>query len=220
MALVDTKIWPYGVIYIPMCRIRTRQFAGLRFTNLCFWSRFTTDENFKSPTIVDCEILGGGVCVDSPTKIIRHTKTQNFRQVNFRKARLACNKQRNICRSILCKYKGSYFENLDTKNLSENKKILGSVKALFWNKVSSNTHIILKEKDQMIINEYKLANIFNYFLIHAVLNLGIKFDQPCICNTSNIYDLVEKTTKKHQKHHRISGIKKYYQVSTKKLLSL
>ena len=59
-----------------------------------------------------------------------------------------------------------------------------SVKPLFQNELSSNAHIILNEKDQMITNEHKLANVFNNFPVHIVLNLGIKVDQQCVCNTS------------------------------------
>ena len=39
-----------------------------------------------------------------------------------RAARIAYKKQRNVCVSILLKSKKCYFENLDTKNITDNKK--------------------------------------------------------------------------------------------------
>ena len=52
-----------------------------------------------------------------------------------RSARVAYNKQRNVCVSILRKSKKSYYENLDSKNITDNKNFWGTVKALFSNKV-------------------------------------------------------------------------------------
>ena len=48
-----------------------------------------------------------------------------------RAARIAYNKQRNVCVSILRKSKKSYYENLSTKNMTDNKKFWGTVKPLF-----------------------------------------------------------------------------------------
>ena len=118
------------------------------------------------------------------------------------------NKQRNICISILCKAKGSYFENLDIKNLSDNRKFWGTVKPLFSNKVRSNDYITLNENDLLIRNEYKIANIFNTFFVNIVPNLGIEIDQQYLSNVFNISDPVEKAIKKYQKHPSISIINK------------
>ena len=52
-----------------------------------------------------------------------------------RAARIAYKKQRNLCVSILRKSKKCYYENLDTKNIMDNKKFWGTVKPLFLNKV-------------------------------------------------------------------------------------
>ena len=122
--------------------------------------------------------------------------------------RLAYIKQRNICISILCKAKRSCLENLDIKNLSDNRKFLGTVKSLFSNKVRSNDYITLNKNDLLVRNEYKIANIFNTFFVDILLNLGIKIDQQCLSNVSNISDPVEKTIKKYQKHPIISIINK------------
>ena len=137
------------------------------------------------------------------------TKLRNkFYKQKTTETRSAYNKQRNICISILRKAKRSYFENLDIKNLSGNRKFWGTVKPLFSNKVRSNDNITLNENDLLIRNEYKIANIFNTFFVNIVPNLGIEIDQQYLSNVSNISDPVEKAIKKYQKHPSISIINK------------
>ena len=137
------------------------------------------------------------------------TKLRNkFLKQKTTETRSAYNKQRNICVSILRKAKRSYFENLDIKNLSDNRKFWGTVKPLFSNKVRSNDYITLNKNDLLIRNEYKIANIFNTFFVNIVPNLGIEIDQQYLSNVSNISDPVEKAIKKYQKHPSISIINK------------
>ena len=115
------------------------------------------------------------------------TKLRNkFLKQKTTETRSAYNKQRNICVSILRKAKRSCFENLDFKNLSDNRKFWGTVKPLFTNKVRSNDYITLNENDLLIRNEYKIANIFNTFFVNVVPNLGIEIDQQYLRKTNNI----------------------------------
>ena len=74
------------------------------------------------------------------------------------------------------------------KNLSDNRKFWDSVKPLISNK-----------NDQLIRNDCKRANNFDYFFINVIPNLRINIDQQCICNTSNMsnpisYQEIPKTT--------------------------
>ena len=125
------------------------------------------------------------------------TKLRNkFLKQKTTETRSGYNKQRNICASILRKAKRSHFENLDIKNLSDNRKFWGPVKSLFSNKVRSNDYVTLNENDLLIRNEYKIANIFNTFFVNIVPNLGIEIDQQYLSNVSNISDPVEKAIKK------------------------
>ena len=74
--------------------------------------------------------------------MVLRTKLRNkFLQQKETETRSSYNKQRNICVSILPKTKRSCFENLDIKNLSDNRKFRGTVKPLFSNKVRSNDYI-------------------------------------------------------------------------------
>ena len=52
-------------------------------------------------------------------------------------SRAKYNKQRNICVSLIKKAKGNYYENLDIKDINDNKKFWATVKPLFSNKIKS-----------------------------------------------------------------------------------
>ena len=41
-------------------------------------------------------------------------------------------RQRNLCTSLIRKGKRTYYNNLDTKNVSDNKKFLATVKPFFF----------------------------------------------------------------------------------------
>ena len=106
------------------------------------------------------------------------TKLRNiYLKDKTRAVRKAYKKQRNVCVSVLRK-KFDY-ENLDTKNVTDNKKFSSTVKPLFSNKVRSNTYITLNEDEKLIKNEYQIAKIFSTFYTEIFPYLGTKVD---LCN--------------------------------------
>ena len=59
--------------------------------------------------------------------IMQRSRLRNaYLKDRTRAARIAYKKQRNVCVSILRKSKKCYYENLDTKNITDNKKFLGN----------------------------------------------------------------------------------------------
>ena len=97
-----------------------------------------------------------------------------------------------MCVSNLGKSKKSYYENLDSKNITDNKKFWGIVKTYSLNKVRSNTYIAFNEGEILLKYEYE---IFNLFFIEIVPNLGTKVDERYLCNANNISDPIEKVHK-------------------------
>ena len=132
-----------------------------------------------------------------------------------RAARIAYKKQRNVCVSILRKSKKCYYENLDTKNITDNKKFWGTVKPLFSNKVRSNTYITLNEDEKLIKNEYQIANIFNTFFIEIVPNLGTKVDERYSCALPTFLTQLKKLYKNIKIIQVSLSSKKWYLLSTK-----
>ena len=101
------------------------------------------------------------------TKFLRanHSKfvTKVSKDIMLRtKFKAKYNKQRNICVSLIKKAKRNYYENLDLKDINDNKKFWATVKPLFSNKIKSAENIYLDESGEIIRNEKEVANVFKY----------------------------------------------------------
>ena len=86
--------------------------------------------------------------------------------------------QRKLCKKVLRKTKKSYFESLNTKNITDNRTFWKTVVPLFKNKVSRGEKIILTEAEKHIFDEKKICKIFNSFFSKVVSDLKI----PDYCN--------------------------------------
>ena len=102
------------------------------------------------------------VTKDLSKAIMLRTKLRNqFLKKRTLQARTKYKKQRNICVSLVKKAKQNYYENLDLKDINDNKKFWATVKPLFSNKIKSAENIFLDESGEIIRNEVKVANVFN-----------------------------------------------------------
>ena len=86
-----------------------------------------------------------------------------------------CNfkRQRYCCLSILRKTKKEYFNNLNIKQVSDNKLFWKSVKPFFSDKASSSSKITLVEENN-IIDEEEIPNIMNNYFINVTKILNLK----------------------------------------------
>ena len=85
------------------------------------------------------------VTKDVSKAIILWTKLGNqFLKKRTLDARSTYNKQRNICVSLVKKPKGNYYENVDLKDINDNKKFWATVKPLFSNKIKSAENIFFR----------------------------------------------------------------------------
>ena len=77
------------------------------------------------------------------TAIMLRTKLRNqfLKKRRTLEARTKHNKQRNICASLVKKAKRTYYENLNLKDINDNKKFWATVKPLFSNKIKSAENI-------------------------------------------------------------------------------
>ena len=103
------------------------------------------------------------------------------------------NKQRNLCVSITRKVKRSYFENLELKDITDNKKVGATVKPLLSNKIKSTEYITLEENGKIISNDKELARTSNEFFVKTVPNLGISTNDSFLINTDNENDPLKKS---------------------------
>ena len=84
------------------------------------------------------------------------TKLRNqFLKKRTVEIRTKYSKQKNVCVSLVKKAKQNYNENLDLKDINDNKASRGTVKPLFSNKIKSTENIFLDESGDIIKKEVK-----------------------------------------------------------------
>ena len=99
--------------------------------------------------------------------IMHRSKFKNI----FHKTRAKedCNsykKQRNFCVNLLRNTKTDYFQKLNIKDLTDNKKFWKTVKAFFSNKGLNSNKLMLKEKDVVVSDEKALATLMNNYFVN------------------------------------------------------
>ena len=62
-------------------------------------------------------------------------------------------KQRNFCVDLLRKTEAEYFQNLNVKDLSDNRKLWKTIKPYFSNKDLNSKRLSLKEKGNFVADE-------------------------------------------------------------------
>ena len=118
-------------------------------------------------------------------------------------------KQRNKCVSLLKKAKKEYYQNLDEKNVIDNKKFWKTVKPLLSDKSVSREKINLTENEKMLTSESETAKTLNNFFSNTVKKLEIPKFNSNNSVTQNIKDPVFKAILKHKNHPSILAIQKY-----------
>ena len=83
-------------------------------------------------------------------------------------------RQHNLCLNLLQKAKKSFCKNLDEKEVSDNKVFWKKVKPLFSDKGENSSKITLVEKNSIIVDEKKIANIMNNYFINITKTLSLK----------------------------------------------
>ena len=86
----------------------------------------------------------------SKLKNIRNKKRTNDNWGNYKK-------QRNFCVNLLRETKTDYFQNLNIRDLSDNRKFWKTIKPYFSNKGLNSNKSLLKEKGNLVSNEKQLA---------------------------------------------------------------
>ena len=87
--------------------------------------------------------------------------------------------QRNLCYSLLRRTKKQYFNNINLKDISDNKKFWKCVTPYFSEKGSASTKLMLIENEEILTNESMVANVFNDFFLNVTADIDIK-RYPCM----------------------------------------
>ena len=86
------------------------------------------------------------------------------------------------------KAKQNYYENLDFKDINDNKKFWAEVKTLFSNKIKSAQKIFLDESGEIIRIEVEVANVFNSIFMNMVPNMDITNNYKFLSNTDTSHN--------------------------------
>ena len=106
-------------------------------------------------------------------------------------------KQRNYCVSLLRKSKSNYFENLNEKNINDNKTFWKAIKSFLSDKKRSTNKITLIDKEEIIMGDYSTAKVLNIFFSNIVSNLNIAEYANCEPLANNISDTVLRCVVKY-----------------------
>ena len=82
--------------------------------------------------------------------------------------------QRNKCLSILKGTKTNYFNNLNPKVITDNKKFWSAVKPLFSDKSKAMNTIVLYEKGKIIKNYKRVSEVLNKYFTNLTKSLKLK----------------------------------------------
>ena len=116
------------------------------------------------------------------------------------------NKQRNYCVNLTRRVKKAYYNSLNIRNITDNKKFWTTIKPLFSEKNKSIRKITLIENDTIISSDENVAEIMNDFFSNVVEQMQITgFTSEY--NFNNCTDEVTKCIYKFSTHPSIICIK-------------
>ena len=109
-------------------------------------------------------------------------------------------KQRNFCLKLLRQTKEKYFNNLNLKNVSDNKTFWKSVKPFFSKNVLNSNDILLVEENKIVNNDGQIATIMNRYFTSITNYMNLKANK-----TSHREELVNilDTFKNHKSVQKI-----------------
>ena len=135
----------------------------------------------------------------SKLKNIFNRNPNDINETNYKK-------QRNYCVNLLRRVKKEYYNNLNPKNITDNKTFWNSVKPFFSDKNKSVNKITLIENGTIIDDDNNVAETFNEFFSNVVERMHITgfIPEPILDNST---DLITNCIQKFQNHPSITHIK-------------
>ena len=122
-------------------------------------------------------------------------------------------KYRNYCTRLFRKEKKLYYNNLDMKLLTDNKKFWKTVKPFFSDKHFSNNKITLLENEEIISDDTEVAQKFNKYFTNVVKSLNIEGFQTDYCYNTKL-DNISNIIEKFKTHPSIYKIKENVKIET------
>ena len=132
-----------------------------------------------------------------------------FLNAKSQECKQAYNKQRNFCVTMVRKAKRNFYNNLNIRNITDNKQFWKTVKPRFLNTFGDNERIKLIEGEKVVSEDREVTKTFQSYFETIVKNLGInsKFMSEDPVSNESVNDVIRK----FQNHPSIIKIKENHQ---------
>ena len=115
-------------------------------------------------------------------------------------------KHQNFCNRLYKKEKRKYFNNLNLKDITDNKRFWKTVKPFLSNKGDFHKQITLLEGEKIITEDKEVAEKLSNYFENAVKSLEIVDNKLILTPVSGIDDPIDIIIKKYEKHPSILAI--------------
>ena len=131
----------------------------------------------------------------------KYHKTKSIEDYNNYK------KQRNFCSKLYKKERKKFYDNLDIKNITDNKKFWKTLKPLLSDKAKcGSSKINLVENDDILSTDKEIAEAFNNYYSNAVKSLNLQCDSEHLSDETDETDPIERAIKKFKNHPSIINV--------------
>ena len=121
--------------------------------------------------------------------------------------RKAYNRQRNYCVNLIRREKRKYFDNLNVKDVTDNKTFWKTIKTHFSDKTGNSEKINLVDENIIISDDKAIAETFSDYFSSAISRLDIPFNREILANTENEKNPLDKAILTYKEHPSIQSIK-------------
>ena len=147
--------------------------------------------------------------------VMKRSRLKNiFHNKPTKNNELAYKRYRNYCTNLFKREKRKYYENIDTKQITDNKKFWKTVKPLFSEKITEKRSIILVDDNEIISEDKKVADTLNDFFSNSVKDLNIEGYQTNFTPIQENDD-VTNSILKFKDHSSIIKIKELVKIDNK-----
>ena len=120
---------------------------------------------------------------------------------------LAYKKQRNFVSRLYKKERKRYYNGLDIRKITDNKKFWATMNPLFSGRSSSNHVNAIEINDKIITEDAEIAQNMNNYFANSVKNLDIQENRFLLQETRNFLDPIETIIRKYELHPSIKKIR-------------
>ena len=129
-----------------------------------------------------------------------------FHRMRTKESRELFKKQKNYCSRLYKKERKKFYNNLDPKCITDNKRFWNTMKPFFSDKGLNRRNITLIDGDDIISKDSDVANTLNTFFDNAVRTLEIDVPTECLNDVQGVSNPIQAAIQKYANHPSILKI--------------